>query len=55
MLSEEIQFTTASQNREVVCYLKTDRYDVYLSGLLIKTNASFQWVMALKTILTNDL
>jgi len=54
MLSKEIQFTTTCQKRQVVAYLKNGKYDVYLSGLLIKINASFQWVMSFKTILENN-
>jgi hypothetical protein len=55
MLSKEIQFATTCQKRQVVAYLKKDKYDVYLSGLLIKINASFEWVMTFKTIMQNDL
>jgi hypothetical protein len=55
MLSETIEFTTTCQKKQVVCYLKGSSYDVYLSGILIKINASFQWVMAFKTVLNNDL
>lgn len=54
MLSNQINFTTTCQKRQVVAYLKGDKYDVYLSGLLIKINASFEWVMAFKTIMGND-
>ena len=32
--------------------LKLNKYDIYLSGLLIKTNASLEEVIALKLILT---
>jgi hypothetical protein len=55
MLSNEIKFTTTCQKRQVVAYLKNDKYDVYLSGLLVKVNASFQWLMTFKTIMQNDL
>jgi hypothetical protein len=55
MLSKEIKFTTTCQKRQVVAYLKNEKYDVYLSGLLVKINASFEWVMTLKTIMQNDL
>jgi hypothetical protein len=55
MLSNEIKFTTTCQKRQVVAYLKNDKYDVYLSGILVKVNASFQWLMTFKTIMQNDL
>ena len=55
MLSNEIQFTTTCKCLQVVAYLKEDKYDVYLSGICIKINASFQWVMTFKTIMTNDI
>ena len=55
MLSKEINFTTTCQKKQVVAYLKSNKYDVYISGLLVKINASFEWVMAFKTIMQNDL
>lgn len=55
MLSKEINFTTTCQKRQVAAYLKGNKYDVYISGLLVKTNASFEWLMAFKTIMENDL
>jgi hypothetical protein len=55
MLFEQIEFTTTCQKRRVVAYLKGNKYDVYLSGILIEINASLEWVMAFKTIMTNKL
>ena len=55
MHSKEINFTTICQSRQVVAYLKGCKYDVYISGMLIKINASFEWVMAFKAIMKNDL
>ena len=55
MLSNEIQFTTTCKQLQVVAYLKEKTYDVYMSGICIQINASFQWVMAFKTIMTHDI
>jgi hypothetical protein len=53
-MNEEIVEFIFFVNKRVTCYPKEGGYDVYLSGLLIKTGASPSWIMKLKLLLTES-
>ena len=51
MLSDIIEFYTTCQKRHVVCYLKEGRYDIYISGILIKISATIECVNTIRKLL----
>lgn len=51
-MEAEIKFITGYFNHEVTCYLKIDKYDVYLDGKCVRVNATIDWINEFKKIIT---
>jgi len=49
-MNEVIEFTTREFKHQFSCYLKNNKYDVYLDGKCIKTKADIGWILTIKTL-----